>query len=106
MSLAHHMRRDMVLTIHRKHINQHDKPFRCEEPDCDRVEGFGTNNDLERHRSSRHGLQPRCGTTVGFICVACEQSNPTQKWWPRKDNFQSHIRRRHPDWDLDTLVEV
>lgn len=87
-------------------MNQHKRPFTCEDVSCDRYnDGFGTSNDLERHRACVHGLQQRCGTTVGYICVACEQMHPTRKWWARKDNFKSHIKRRHRGWDLEQLVQ-
>lgn len=97
------------LTCPRKHLNQHDKPYLCTEPTCERAvkgQGFGTTNDRERHRASVHGLKQASGTTAGFICVACEQIRPQGKWWPRKDNFLSHIGRKHKDWSIDMLVTL
>lgn len=61
---------------------------------------------MERHRASVHNLKQRSGTTAGFICVACEQIRSTQKWWPRKDNFLSHINRKHKKWDVSLLMAV
>lgn len=91
----------------RKHLNQHDKPFLCEVRGCEKEEeGFGTSNDLERHRASVHKLVQRCGTKVGFICVACEHVHPgEEKWWPRRDNFKSHIKRKHPELNVEQVID-
>ncbi|KAK3360090.1 hypothetical protein B0T25DRAFT_534701 [Lasiosphaeria hispida] len=72
-----------------KHKQRHDKPYRCEEPGCPRREGFGTSNDLDRHKKSVHkadGVKYRC--TMG----SCESKD---KIWPRADNFRSHLKRVH-----------
>lgn len=54
--------------------------------------GFGTPNDRARHLKAVHGiLEP--GEKV-WICKihGCISSN---KIWPRRDNFQSHLKRIH-----------
>ncbi|KAK0719680.1 hypothetical protein B0H67DRAFT_160672 [Lasiosphaeris hirsuta] len=72
-----------------KHKQRHDKPYRCEVSGCGRKEGFGTSNDLDRHKKSVHkadGIKYRC--TLG----PCESKD---KIWPRADNFRSHLKRVH-----------
>jgi len=85
----------------RKHVNRHTKPFRCEQPGCDRSEGFATVNDRDRHVKSRHpgavGDGFRC--SIGACLAKC-------KLWPRADNFRQHLKRVHKrtmtdDDDLD-----
>ena len=77
----------------RKHNQQHTRPFRCVEPGCNRVDGFSTQNDLDRHNRSLHknsssaiGKHYKC--TVGH-CV------DTDKIWPRADNFRNHLIHVH-----------
>ncbi|GAB7365159.1 hypothetical protein MBLNU230_g6246t1 [Neophaeotheca triangularis] len=82
----------------RKHHLTHTKPFTCEIDGCShRKEGFGTRNDLERHRNGVHGLLPRVGPKCGYVCSECSRArdDKADKWWPRKDNFKNHIKHKH-----------
>ncbi|KAF2862084.1 hypothetical protein K470DRAFT_213737 [Piedraia hortae CBS 480.64] len=88
-----------------KHELQHMKPFKCDEPDCSRTSGFATRNDLERHRFSVHRLRPLAGPLNGFICAACPPNVGHQpKFWPRRDNFKAHIRRKHPNMGMEDIL--
>lgn len=89
--------------ISRKHQLRHSKPFKCEVPGCSKTDGFSTNNDLERHRKSVHGIAPKNGTDRSFRCAArgCPKR---EKIWPRLDNFRQHCLRIHQDEDCDELV--
>ncbi|KAK3068707.1 hypothetical protein LTR53_013494 [Teratosphaeriaceae sp. CCFEE 6253] len=80
-----------------KHDLQHLKPFVCQELNCSRQEGFATQNDLQRHRGSVHHMTPLVGRQDGYVCIACtpELGKPP-KFWPRKDNFKAHVKRKHP----------
>ncbi|KAK3722238.1 hypothetical protein LTR37_002671 [Vermiconidia calcicola] len=91
-----------------KHALQHEKPFRCLEYRCTRKEGFATNNDLQRHRKSVHGVEPEVGRKTGYICQACPPpANANRlKWWPRLDNFKAHIGRKHKSWNAQQLIEL
>ncbi|SLM40736.1 Zinc finger, C2H2-like [Lasallia pustulata] len=88
---------------YRKHSLRHEKPYRCEVPDCTRMEGFSTKNDLERHRKSKHKLVPTTGTDRSFRCAApsCPKK---EKIWPRLDNFRQHCKRMHTEEDVEVLV--
>ncbi|TKA77167.1 hypothetical protein B0A55_04469 [Friedmanniomyces simplex] len=91
-----------------KHSLQHAKPFTCEEMGCTRREGFATQNDLQRHRSSVHHLIPLVGRTHGFICTACPppQAGQRPKFWPRRDNFKAHVKRKHLGVDVEHLIQL
>ncbi|OLN85866.1 Zinc finger protein GLI1, partial [Colletotrichum chlorophyti] len=75
-----------------KHNQRHRKAHICDVPGCNRKEGFGTMNDLDRHRSSVHpevfsgGLRYRCHLGQ---CIT------KKKIWPRADNFRQHLKRVH-----------
>ncbi|KAF2212455.1 hypothetical protein CERZMDRAFT_106186 [Cercospora zeae-maydis SCOH1-5] len=92
----------------KKHAETHFKRWKCEAAGCTRKEGFATLNDLERHRKSVHSLRPSVGSLFGYVCQACVQApeGRDRKFWPRRDNFKAHIRRRHRDRDETYLLEV
>ncbi|KAL1957986.1 hypothetical protein VTO42DRAFT_5198 [Malbranchea cinnamomea] len=87
----------------RKHMLRHEKPFRCDEPGCKRKTGFGTLNDLERHKKCVHGIEPSNRVSRRFKCFA-DNCSRSAKIWPRYDNFRQHLLRVHDDMDIDELL--
>ncbi|KAL4888699.1 hypothetical protein BDV59DRAFT_136847 [Aspergillus ambiguus] len=87
----------------RKHEARHRKLFKCDEPNCTRKEGFGTINDLARHKKCVHKQEPERGPKVLYMCFGqdCPRQN---KKWPRLDNFRQHLARMHTDEDTDELL--
>ncbi|KAL4883644.1 hypothetical protein BJY04DRAFT_22460 [Aspergillus karnatakaensis] len=87
----------------RKHEARHKKMFKCDEPNCTRKEGFGTINDLARHKKCVHKKEPERGPKVLYMCFGrnCPRSS---KRWPRLDNFRQHLARMHNNEDLDELL--
>lgn len=69
------------------------------------MEGFGTPNDLERHRKSVHRRFPTVGKNTAYICQACPQDDKHSKHWPRLDNFKAHINRKHQGCDVQALIK-
>ncbi|KAF2172480.1 hypothetical protein M409DRAFT_50172 [Zasmidium cellare ATCC 36951] len=92
----------------KKHSLTHVKPHLCEEPNCERTKGFATINDLERHKKSVHSLLPSVGSAAGYICAACPvpDGGSQRKFWPRRDNFKAHIKRKHPKYHEGQLIEA
>jgi hypothetical protein len=85
-----------------KHKIKHEKVFLCDVPGCKRRgKGFGTTNDLERHKKSVHKIDHRKGS---YLCAssACKTKS---KIWPRLDNFKQHIERMHKDEDPIELIK-
>ncbi|RAH76423.1 hypothetical protein BO86DRAFT_15763 [Aspergillus japonicus CBS 114.51] len=87
----------------RKHEARHRKLFKCDEPGCTRKDGFGTINDLARHKKCVHKQEPERGPKVVYMCfgVKCPRKN---KRWPRLDNFRQHLTRMHNDEDAEELL--
>ncbi|OOF96257.1 hypothetical protein ASPCADRAFT_166802 [Aspergillus carbonarius ITEM 5010] len=87
----------------RKHEARHRKLFKCDEPNCARKEGFGTINDLARHKKCVHKQEPERGPKVLYMCFGqnCPRRN---KKWPRLDNFRQHLARMHNDEDVEELL--
>ncbi|KAK1139109.1 hypothetical protein N8T08_001295 [Aspergillus melleus] len=88
----------------RKHEARHRKLFKCDEPHCPRKEGFGTINDLARHKKCVHKQDPERGPKMLFMCFGhnCPRKD---KRWPRLDNFRQHLTRMHHDEDIDDLLK-
>lgn len=87
------------LTLNRKHDARHNKIHKCEL--CNT--SFGTPNDLERHRKSRHQETPHCEPFEQFKCFGRGCRDP-EKLWARRDNFKAHIQRRHKDENENKLM--
>lgn len=45
---------------------------------------------------------------VGYVCVECldREDLADLKWWPRLDNFKSHVRRKHPSANLQAVIQA
>ncbi|KAI9831908.1 MAG: hypothetical protein M1819_004630 [Sarea resinae] len=61
-------------------------------------------NDLDRHKKSLHRARISHGSEKSHICAAptCKKK---RRLWPRLDNFRQHIRRMHPEMDVDVLLQ-
>ncbi|KAL8688096.1 MAG: hypothetical protein Q9218_005905 [Villophora microphyllina] len=86
-------------TEDRKHLLQHEKPYKCDVRGCTKDTGFSTQNDLDRHKKSVHKIMPESS----FRCAA-RNCYKAQKIWPRLDMFRQHCLRIHPDEACDDLV--
>ncbi|KAI9843238.1 MAG: hypothetical protein M1837_006527 [Sclerophora amabilis] len=87
----------------KKHRLRHEKPYKCEIPDCARTDGFSTSNDRDRHVKSVHKIDIPDGTTKTWLCQS-SHCKTKDKIWPRLDNFKAHLKRMHPQEDLDDLL--
>ncbi|KAJ5902396.1 Zinc finger C2H2 [Penicillium taxi] len=88
----------------RKHEARHQKLFKCDEPNCSRKEGFGTINDLARHKKCVHKKEPERGPKMMYMCFGRNCPRPNKKW-PRLDNFKQHLSRMHHEEDADRLLK-
>lgn len=80
---------------------RHQKPFKCDIPNCKRGDkGFTTVNDLNRHKKSVH----RIGALQNSYQCASEHCRNKEKIWPRLDNFKQHISRMHKGEDEQDLI--
>ncbi|KAJ5782227.1 hypothetical protein N7457_004001 [Penicillium paradoxum] len=88
----------------RKHEARHKKQFKCDVPNCARKEGFGTINDLARHKKCVHNKEPERGPKMMYMCFGrhCPRLN---KEWPRLDNFKQHLNRMHSEEDGEILLK-
>ena len=87
----------------RKHEARHKKLFICDAPNCRRKEGFGTANDLARHKKCVHHQEPERGPKMTYKCFG-KNCKSKGKEWPRLDNFRQHLTRMHKKENEDVLL--
>ncbi|KAI4278719.1 MAG: hypothetical protein LQ337_000828 [Flavoplaca oasis] len=75
---------------------RHEKPYKCDVLNCQKNDGFSTNNDLDRHKKSVHKIMPTNSNDRSFRCAALNCPK-REKIWPRLDNFRQHCKRIHPE---------
>jgi hypothetical protein len=80
----------------------HDKPHKCNIAGCTRIEGFGTVNDLDRHKASVHKIVSSVARNFKCAALGCRTA---EKLWPRLDNFKQHLERMHKNIDMDDMIE-
>ncbi|KAF2750559.1 hypothetical protein M011DRAFT_464352 [Sporormia fimetaria CBS 119925] len=86
----------------KKHMSRHEKKYKCDIRPCRRGgKGFTTQNDLDRHKKSVHGI----GALTNSYKCASEACRTKGKLWPRLDNFKQHIHRMHKDEDELDIIQ-
>ena len=92
--------------FNRKHIKQHTRPYKCDYPGCPNKKGFPTQNDLERHKHAKHGIEPAEGRPKfkDWKCLVpgCPKSGHI---FNRQDNFKAHLMRMHADLDTEEYMK-
>ncbi|CAI7611980.1 unnamed protein product [Penicillium glandicola] len=88
----------------RKHEARHKKLFKCDVPNCPRKDGFGTINDLARHKKCVHNKEPERGPKMMYMCFGTNCPRPNKRW-PRLDNFKQHLNRMHNEEDGEALLK-
>jgi hypothetical protein len=85
---------ERLLLIHlicRKHVDRHDRPYKCETPGCKKQQGFTNPYSLSRHQREVHKIQ---GLTKVFCPIEnCRRSSGSG--FTRKQNRDEHVRRLH-----------
>ncbi|KAK6006483.1 hypothetical protein QM012_006893 [Aureobasidium pullulans] len=78
----------------RKHMLTHTRPFKCDVPGCDNLNGFASPHDLARHKKTCHSVLTVKTSKFYYRCAApsCQKKD---KIWPRKDNFKAHLEGTH-----------
>ena len=75
-----------------KHMDKHDRPYRCTHPDCAKLQGFTYSGGLLRHEREVHGKHGGPKTQLMCNYPDCKRKN---KGFTRKENLNEHIRRVH-----------
>ena len=78
---------------HSKHMDKHDRPYKCTAPGCEKLLGFTYSGGLLRHEREVHKMHG--GTKAPLYCpyTGCKRSSGDG--FTRRENLSEHIRRVH-----------
>jgi hypothetical protein len=76
-----------------KHMDKHDRPYKCTARGCEKLLGFTYSGGLLRHEREVHKMHG--GTKKSLYCPHqdCKRSSGTG--FTRRENLHEHIRRVH-----------
>lgn len=76
-----------------KHMDKHDRPYRCPHHSCGKLQGFTYSGGLLRHEREVHGKHG--GPKAQLMCPRSGCKRHTGKGFTRKENLNEHLRRVH-----------
>ncbi|KAK5944568.1 hypothetical protein PMZ80_003850 [Knufia obscura] len=96
---THDACRDKTETFRRpcewnKHMDKHERPYKCSEPTCEQNPGFTYSGGLLRHMREVHkkGVGP---ARRPLFCPHANCIRSTGEGFTRRENLEEHLRRRH-----------
>ncbi|KOS23148.1 Zinc finger protein 76 [Escovopsis weberi] len=76
-----------------KHMDKHERPYRCAAEGCENLPGFTYSGGLLRHEREVHGKHGGPKKTVKCPHPNCKRN--TGKGFSRQENLNEHLRRVH-----------
>ena len=76
-----------------KHMDKHERPWKCYEPGCETNPGFTYSGGLLRHQREVHKMHQSTRTPLYCPFPNCNRSSGTG--FTRRENLEEHKRRRH-----------
>ncbi|TWU79215.1 hypothetical protein ED733_008973 [Metarhizium rileyi] len=83
-----------------KHMDKHERPYRCPAAGCENLPGFTYSGGLLRHEREVHGKHGGPKNTVNCPHLNCKRH--TGKGFSRQENLNEHLRRVHTNGDGPT----
>ncbi|KAG6004957.1 hypothetical protein E4U21_000580 [Claviceps maximensis] len=80
-----------------KHMDKHERPYRCPAAGCENLPGFTYSGGLLRHEREVHGMHGGPKNTVNCPHPNCKRH--TGKGFSRQENLNEHLRRVHTNGD-------
>jgi hypothetical protein len=74
-------------------MDKHERPYKCTEPGCEKLQGFTYSGGLLRHQREVHKKNGTAKTTLFCPEPNCNRHSGTG--FTRRENLNEHIRRRH-----------
>ncbi|EER27192.1 Fungal specific transcription factor, putative [Coccidioides posadasii C735 delta SOWgp] len=75
-----------------KHMDKHDRPYKCSNPDCAKLPGFTYSGGLLRHQREVHGMHT---PQKRLMCPFADCNRSSGKGFTRQENLNEHLRRLH-----------
>lgn len=76
-----------------KHMDKHDRPYKCAAEGCEKLPGFTYSGGLLRHEREVHGKHGGPKNSLNCPHVNCKRH--TGKGFSRLENLNEHLRRVH-----------
>ncbi|KAF2797378.1 hypothetical protein K505DRAFT_322637 [Melanomma pulvis-pyrius CBS 109.77] len=76
-----------------KHMDKHDRPYKCNVKGCEKLQGFTYSGGLLRHEREVHKMHG--GTKKSLFCPFTDCKRSSGSGFTRKENLAEHIRRVH-----------
>lgn len=74
-------------------MDKHDRPYKCYEPGCDKIQGFTYSGGLLRHQREVH--KKNTDAKKPLMCPYADCNRSTGNGFTRQENLKEHLRRRH-----------
>jgi len=86
-------------------MDKHDRPYKCREPGCDKIQGFTYSGGLLRHQREVH-KKNNATNKKPLMCPHTDCNRSSGHGFSRLENLKEHLRRRHTDGPgADQLAE-
>src|SRR3979490_2183598 len=85
-------------------MDKHDRPYKCMEPGCDKIQGFTYSGGLLRHQREVH--KKNATTKKPLMCPYGDCNRSTGNGFTRQENLKEHLRRRHMHSENGTSPEL
>ncbi|ORY19505.1 hypothetical protein BCR34DRAFT_552253 [Clohesyomyces aquaticus] len=76
-----------------KHMDKHDRPYKCNVKGCEKLQGFTYSGGLLRHEREVHKMHG--GTKKSLFCPFTDCKRSSGAGFTRKENLAEHVRRVH-----------
>lgn len=76
-----------------KHMDKHDRPYKCLVKGCEKLQGFTYSGGLLRHEREVHKMHG--GTKKSLFCPFADCKRSSGAGFTRKENLAEHVRRVH-----------
>ena len=89
-----------------KHMDKHERPYKCLERGCERLLGFTYSGGLLRHNREVH--KKNLSTRNPLYCPFhnCNRNSASGHGFTRLENLNEHKRRRHPGEEPPTTPRI
>jgi len=74
-------------------MDKHDRPYKCKEKGCEKLQGFTYSGGLLRHQREVH--KQNGGKSASLFCPMPNCKRNAGTGFTRKENLAEHIRRVH-----------
>jgi hypothetical protein len=87
-----------------KHMDKHERPYICREPECEMISGFTYSGGLLRHEREVH--KKHGGPRKPYFCPHANCKRSAGSGFTRRENLKEHMRRVHNDGSVTVTSPI